>query len=330
MFGTKFGTSGAVAYAPPKKTDPDFTSELVRDGAPKVATAGAYRDLEVNNNGDLICAQALPERSMLIAQGKSWEGGLSLGGSSANLSLAVGTTAGSTATTMADTTGLVNGQQVSGVGIQPGSYVVSFVVNTSMVLSAKATATGTPTCAFTVLGTGTISAITSGMPTTQVQIFAFNGTQGPVAIDRVAAMIITSSTAGGISIITTGVIPPSSLVGTLATIFSGANSTAPLPNFYIKNLSGKGYYGGNVKLYANGVITAVPSIKVTDWSPLYSLPMAGAAATTLGSVLIGDCFGRYILPPGAGIGFNVMGASALGNDGMWVTWHELDPNFPLG
>ncbi len=174
--------------------------------------------------------------------------------------------------------------------------------------------------------TGTISAITSGMPTTQAQLSVYNGTTGPVAIDRVSIMVITSSTAGGIAIITTGVIPASSIVGTLATIFGGT----ALAVAGIKSLNGKGYYGGNVKLFTNGTITAVPAIAITDWSPLQSLPGAGAAATTLGSVVVGECYGRYILPPGAAIGFNVMGASAAGTNGIWATWHELDPKFSLG
>ena len=195
--------------------------------------------------------QALPERSQLVAQGNSWEGGLST------------------------------------------------------------------TC-------GTITAITGGMPTTQAQLALYNGETGASAksyvIDRVYIMVITSSTAGGIGIITTGVIAPGNIVGTTATIFSGA----AVPNANIKNLAGKGFYGsGNAKLFTNGTITANPVIAITDWVPVQSLPGAGAAATTLGSVVTGECYGRYILRPGAAIGFNVMGASALGTYGIWVSWHEV-------
>lgn len=224
---------------------------ISRGGAYAKSSAGIPRAPEVDVQGNLIQAPALPERSLFSAQGKLWEGGLS-------------------------TT------------------------------------------------TGTITAITGGMPTTQAQLALYNGETGANAksyiIDRVYIMVITSSTAGGIAIITTGVIPSSSIVGTLATIFGGT----AVPNANIKNTAGKGYYGGNAKLFTNGTITAVPAIAITDWIPVQSLPGAGAAATTLGSVVTGECYGRYILPPGAAIAFNVMGASAAGTNGIWVSWAEMD------
>lgn len=66
----------------------------------------------------------------------------------ASFTLTGGTTQASTTVTMASTTGVVIGQTVVGTGIPLYAYVVSFVVNTSMVISAAATATGSPTLTF--------------------------------------------------------------------------------------------------------------------------------------------------------------------------------------
>ncbi len=66
----------------------------------------------------------------------------------AEFTLTGGTTVASTTVTMADTTGVVIGQTVSGTGIPQFAYVVSFIANTSMVISAAATATGSQTLTF--------------------------------------------------------------------------------------------------------------------------------------------------------------------------------------
>lgn len=63
--------------------------------------------------------------------------------STAPFQLSGGTTSASTTVTLASTTGVKAGQVVTGAGIPVGTTVVSFVANTSMVISQAATATAT-------------------------------------------------------------------------------------------------------------------------------------------------------------------------------------------
>jgi len=59
-----------------------------------------------------------------------------------------GTTSGQATVTLSNTTGITQGQQVTGVGIPAGTTVSSVTPNTSITLSANATVTGTTTLVF--------------------------------------------------------------------------------------------------------------------------------------------------------------------------------------
>ena len=65
-------------------------------------------------------------------------------------------TSASTTVTMASTTGLAVGQVVTGTGIAAGAYVVSFVPNTSALLSIAATASGTSNLVFGPVDTASL------------------------------------------------------------------------------------------------------------------------------------------------------------------------------
>jgi len=72
--------------------------------------------------------------------------------SSAPFTLPGTTTSTSTTVTMASTSGVFAGQPVSGTGIPANATVVSVTANTSIVISAAATASGTVTLTFTPSG----------------------------------------------------------------------------------------------------------------------------------------------------------------------------------
>ena len=198
--------------------------------------------------------QALPERSQLVTQGRSWEGGIS-----------------------------------------------------------------------TTLGTFFAAA---GVPTTLCALALQNGegrgSNIAYVIDRVSLFVITSAAAGGIGILTTGVLSPGRVMAGQTqqianAVFAGTVATAAST----KSWSGKGFYAGNATLYSVCTITAIPALAATDWVPMQSLSGAGGAATTLGSAVMAECYGRYIVPPGGAIAFNGVAANAAGSYGMWVSWHEV-------
>lgn len=91
----------------------------------------------------------------------------------AGASLSFTLTSGSVTATGASTSGIQVGQFVVGTGIQPGTYVVSFVTNTSVTLSAAATASGAQTLIFAPLGQTTAQTFTfSAVAPTVVELHA--------------------------------------------------------------------------------------------------------------------------------------------------------------
>ena len=122
------------------------------------------------------------------------------------LAAIVGTTNATTTMTTTDTTGVVNGQPIFGSGIPVGTTVASFVVNTSITLSAAAT-TSVTSGRFSVMGGGG-AAVTATTTTTSATLTAVTSTTGIVP---------------GMSITGTG-IP----AGTSVVSFSGAGPGATI------------------------------------------------------------------------------------------------------
>jgi hypothetical protein len=91
-----------------------------------------------------------------------------------NTTITVATTAGSPTLTTSSTVGLQNGQYINGPNVPPGAYVVSFVGNTSILMSTAATTSNAAMSAqFAPLGQSTPQAFTySATYPTQVQLHA--------------------------------------------------------------------------------------------------------------------------------------------------------------
>lgn len=173
----------------------------------------------------------------------------------------------------------------------------------------------------TIVGPNTFTAA-AAFPTTTTSLYIYNtDATKTYIIDSVKIFLITSSTAGGISIITTGVL-------SRARCNSAASLVTPsgtlLPVIGYKSLSGKASYGGNAIIGVNSsALTLTPALAATDWMPIANLAGAGAAATTLGSTVEAVTYGKYLVGPGMAMGFNAEGASAAGTYGTFITWHEV-------
>lgn len=101
------------------------------------------------------------------------------------------TTSGSPVMTGASTTGVQIGQYVTGSNIPPGTYVISFVTNTSVTLSDGAT------------GSGSISVTFNPMGQTTAQTFTFSAT-APVVIESHAPEFSPTISHWGTSVIMDG------------------------------------------------------------------------------------------------------------------------------
>lgn len=117
----------------------------------------------VDGGSDLAVAQALVSRK---SAGASYN-------NTAPVILNGTTTTSNTTITMADTTGIVQGQYVSGAGIAAGSRVVSIIVNTSIVISIGATASATVPLTFS-----------QGIAVSQAVTVPFSGQVQTVLFDR--------------------------------------------------------------------------------------------------------------------------------------------------
>ncbi len=90
----------------------------------------------------------------------------------------------------------------------------------------------------------------------------------------------------------------------------------------INNLNGKaGAYAGSAVIKGAGAITALPAVTAGAWYPLGNCVVA-APTTNLGIILEAQCYGKYVIRPGASFLMNAIGGTAAGTFGMGVEWHE--------
>lgn len=124
--------------------------------ASALGTAAINADSKGYNWLVVLNGAIIPWAAAALAHTVSWSiaSGIVTMRSSTAVSLTIGTTTGSATVTAASTTGVIVGMTVTGTGIPANTTVVSFVVNTSIVLSNPATATGsiTGTFGFVIVG----------------------------------------------------------------------------------------------------------------------------------------------------------------------------------
>lgn len=134
-------TSGSTTVAMTNTTGVVAGQYIVGTGIPQYSYVTS-----VSTNVSIVISQAATVTGTQTLAFAPTLTGLTRGQAGGSLSFT--TTSGSSTITGASTSGIQVGQYVSGTGITPYTYVVSFVANTSVLLSTSAAASGTATLVF--------------------------------------------------------------------------------------------------------------------------------------------------------------------------------------
>lgn len=159
--------------------------------------------------------------------------------------------------------------------------------------------------------TGSAFTYVNAWPTTRAEIILYNGESGNNAksylIDRVWMANITSI-AGAQPITILGQMAPSTL-----SVAAPTDNTAIIKH----NLLGsKGSYTGNARLALANTAFALTN----QWFALASVDLS--PTTNLGGAVVAECYGRYVITPGATFCLAGLSGTAAGTAILGVEWHE--------
>lgn len=158
------------------------------------------------------------------------------------------------------------------------------------------------------IASGSAFTFVAGLPTTRAELALYNGESSSgkcYVIDSVWCLGITSmAAAGSISLIAQIAPAAAALTDDTAQLITGRNGLVS--------------YTGNGKR-----AVAVTTMTANRWSLLGNSVSGGSATAQIGLAAHADCFGDWIIKPGATFGVNVVAGTAAGTAVMGIKWHEV-------
>jgi hypothetical protein len=152
----------------------------------------------------------------------------------------------------------------------------------------------------------------AALPTTRAELFVMNNEPSGgkcYVIDTVWSLNVTTSMAAV------------NQLGLIVQIVPAATMVAPTHDAttsFIDSRNGKASYTGNMK---RAVAQATGCF--TDLWTLLATSVYTTAAATLGTATFAEVWGGLIIPPGAGLGINLVSGIAVGKSIVGFSWAEL-------